>query len=55
MTPALIAQMKELTEQAKKENKILPVSEAFRMYPAEAKLVDGKIEYIEKGDSKLEV
>ena len=55
MSPVLVAQMKELTQQAKKENKILPVAEAFKMYPAEAKLVDEKIEYIKREKSKVEV
>jgi len=55
MNPVLVAQVKELTKKAKKENKILHVSEAFKKYPAEAKVDDGKIEYITKEESKDEV
>ncbi|MCL2821318.1 MAG: hypothetical protein FWD38_10945 [Oscillospiraceae bacterium] len=55
MNPVLITQVKKLTKRAKNENKILHVSEAFKIYPSEAKIDNGKIEYTKKEESKDEV
>ena len=43
-----IARMKEMTKLAKEKGKVLSLDEAFKKYPAEWKLVDGKPVHIEE-------
>jgi len=52
MTKASVSKMKELTKKAEDQNKILSVSEAFRMYPVEEEKHKGKLEYCLKGEQK---
>ena len=40
-----ITKMKELTKIAKEKGLIIPLSEAFRMFPVEEEIHKGKIEY----------
>jgi len=47
----LVSQMKELVKKGQSQNKVLPVSEAFKMYPVEDEVHEGKIEYWTSGDS----
>ena len=41
----LIQEMKELIKRGRENGKILPLSEAFRMYPVEEEVHKGRIEY----------
>ena len=51
MDRELVFKMKELTRLAKEKGKILHVSEAFKVYPAEEEAHKGKAEYwVDSGD-----
>ena len=45
MTNELKKEMKELVTEARKNNTILPVSEAFKLFPVEDEVHEGKLEY----------
>jgi len=47
MTDDLIKEMRELIKAGRKEGKILSVDEAFKKYPAEWRLIDGKPVHID--------
>jgi predicted RND superfamily exporter protein len=44
VSPASVKKMKELTKQAKEQNKVISVSEAFKMYPVEEEAHKGNLE-----------
>ena len=50
-----VAKMKKLTEEGSKKNKVLHVSEAFRLYPVEEEPHKGELEYWTQGEEKVEV
>jgi len=47
--------MKELTKKAKKQDKVISLSEAFVMYPVEEEPHKGKLENCLKGEKKLDL
>jgi len=51
MDAKLNLQMKELKQLAKQKGKILPVTKAFEMYPAEEEEHKGKIDYWQKQEN----
>ena len=55
MEKELTTEMKKLAEIGKKQGKVLPVSEAFKVYPVEEEVHKGKIDFWNKGDIKREV
>ena len=50
-----VAKMKELVKESCRENKVLHISEAFRLYPVEAESHKGELEYWTQGSKKVEV
>ena len=52
MDKILVQQMKELVEKGKKKGKVLPVEEAFKMFPVEEEAHKGKIDYWIKEENK---
>ena len=55
MTDELITKMQELIEVAEKNNKIVPVSKAFEMFPVEDEVHEGNLSYWTKGEERIEV
>jgi len=55
MSPVSIEKMKELTKQARDENRIISKSEAFKMYPVKEEAHKGKLEFCLKGEHKFDV
>jgi hypothetical protein len=51
----LVLQMKELIKFGRERGRVLPVSEAFKMYPVEEEAHKGELDYWLKGEKKLEV
>ena len=45
MDDYLVSKNRELIKKGKSKNRVLPVSEAFKMYPVEDEVHEGKIEY----------
>jgi len=55
MNEESVAKMKELVKEASQQNKIMNVSEAFRLYPVEEEPHKGNLEYWTQRAKKLEV
>ena len=49
MDKTLTLQMRELVEKGRDKGRVLPVSEAFEIFPVEDEAHKGKIEYWTKG------
>jgi hypothetical protein len=50
-----ILKMKELIQLGREKGRVLPVSEAFKMYPVEEEAHKGMVEYWENGGDVNEV
>ena len=52
MDKSLTQKMRKLTAKGKASGKVLPVSEAFKLFPVDNEAHNGKIEYWKQGDQK---
>ena len=53
MNEESVIKMKEIVKEGYKKNKVLHVSEAYRLYPVEEEPHEGKIEYWTQGEKTL--
>jgi len=51
MDKKMTSKMRELAQLAKEKNRVLPVTEAFKLYPVEEEEHKGKLEYWQKQEN----
>jgi predicted secreted protein len=55
MNKEMTIRMKELIKKAREQGKVLPVSEAFKMYPVEDEAHKGELNYWLQGEKRLTI